>query len=64
MGDHATHPEIGEKMLQGIDFLTPALPIVRHHHERWDGKGYPDSSQARRSPWAHASSQCATRLTP
>jgi HD-GYP domain-containing protein (c-di-GMP phosphodiesterase class II) len=37
-----THPEIGEKMLQSIDFLTPALPIVRHHHERWDGKGYPD----------------------
>ena len=36
------HPAIGEKMLQGIDFLTPALPIVRHHHERWDGKGYPD----------------------
>ena len=36
------HPEIGEKMLQGIDFLTPALPIVRHHHERWDGDGYPD----------------------
>ena len=36
------HPEIGEKMLQGIDFLTPALPIVRHHHERWDGAGYPD----------------------
>ncbi|HYN36673.1 MAG TPA: HD-GYP domain-containing protein, partial [Actinomycetota bacterium] len=37
-----SHPEIGEKMLQGIDFLTPALPIVRHHHERWDGNGYPD----------------------
>ena len=37
-----THPEIGEKMLQSIDFLAPALPIVRHHHERWDGTGYPD----------------------
>lgn len=37
-----SHPEIGERMLQGIDFLTPALPIVRHHHERWDGGGYPD----------------------
>jgi HD-GYP domain-containing protein (c-di-GMP phosphodiesterase class II) len=36
------HPEIGEKMLSGIDFLGPALPIVRHHHERWDGAGYPD----------------------
>ena len=37
-----SHPEIGERMLQGIDFLHAALPIVRHHHERWDGTGYPD----------------------
>lgn len=36
------HPLIGERMLQGIDFVGPALPIVRHHHERWDGNGYPD----------------------
>ena len=37
-----SHPLIGETMLRGIDFLTPALPIIRHHHERWDGAGYPD----------------------
>jgi HD-GYP domain-containing protein (c-di-GMP phosphodiesterase class II) len=37
-----SHPQIGERMLQGIDFLSCALPIVRHHHERWDGSGYPD----------------------
>jgi HD-GYP domain-containing protein (c-di-GMP phosphodiesterase class II) len=37
-----THPEIGERMLKNIDFLASALPIVRHHHERWDGGGYPD----------------------
>nr|MBA2599787.1 HD domain-containing protein [Actinomycetota bacterium] len=36
------HPLIGERMLRGIDFLRPALPIIRYHHERWDGKGYPD----------------------
>ncbi|MDQ3645811.1 MAG: HD domain-containing protein [Actinomycetota bacterium] len=36
------HPVIGERMLHGIDFLAPALPIIRHHHERWDGSGYPD----------------------
>jgi HD-GYP domain-containing protein (c-di-GMP phosphodiesterase class II) len=36
------HPLIGERMLKSIEFLSPALPIVRHHHERWDGKGYPD----------------------
>jgi HD-GYP domain-containing protein (c-di-GMP phosphodiesterase class II) len=38
-----SHPLIGERMLNGIDFLTPALPVIRHHHERWDGGGYPDS---------------------
>jgi HD-GYP domain-containing protein (c-di-GMP phosphodiesterase class II) len=37
-----SHPGIGARMLRGIDFLSPALPIIRHHHERWDGAGYPD----------------------
>jgi HD-GYP domain-containing protein (c-di-GMP phosphodiesterase class II) len=36
------HPTIGERMLRPIEFLAPALPIIRHHHERWDGGGYPD----------------------
>jgi HD-GYP domain-containing protein (c-di-GMP phosphodiesterase class II) len=36
------HPAIGEQMLRPIDFLSSVLPIVRHHHERWDGGGYPD----------------------
>ena len=36
------HPVIGVDMLKGIDFLEPVLPLVRHHHERWDGNGYPD----------------------
>jgi putative nucleotidyltransferase with HDIG domain len=35
------HPELGFKMLKDIDFLQDALPIVRYHHERWDGSGYP-----------------------
>ncbi len=35
------HPEIGFQILQGIPFLEPAFAIVRHHHERWDGAGYP-----------------------
>jgi GAF domain-containing protein len=37
-----THPALGEQMLREVEFLKPALPIIRHHHERWDGSGYPD----------------------
>lgn len=35
------HPVQAETMLAGISFLRRSLPIVRHHHERWDGRGYP-----------------------
>jgi len=45
-----THPQIGERMLQGIDFLSQALPIIRHHHERWDGRGYPDGLDGEEIP--------------
>jgi putative nucleotidyltransferase with HDIG domain len=37
-----THPEVGEQILRPIQSLQSILPIVRHHHERWDGSGYPD----------------------
>jgi putative two-component system response regulator len=37
-----THPVIGDKLLEPLDLLAAARPIVRHHHERWDGLGYPD----------------------
>ncbi len=37
-----THPEISDKILQSVTFLDDVLPVVRHHHERYDGKGYPD----------------------
>ena len=36
------HPEIGAELLRNIPYLEAAIPIVRHHHERWDGSGYPD----------------------
>jgi putative two-component system response regulator len=36
------HPEIGDRMLASLALLEPVRPIVRHHHERWDGSGYPD----------------------
>jgi putative nucleotidyltransferase with HDIG domain len=45
-----THPEIGEHILRPIQSLHAVLPIVRHHHERWDGTGYPDGLSARAIP--------------
>jgi putative nucleotidyltransferase with HDIG domain len=36
------HPEVGAEILHHIDFLDEAKTVVRHHHERWDGDGYPD----------------------
>ena len=44
------HPVIGVDMLKGIDFLDPVLPLVRNHHERWDGNGYPDQLHADEIP--------------
>jgi diguanylate cyclase (GGDEF)-like protein len=36
------HPVLGAQMLASIEELAPAAPVVRHHHERFDGRGYPD----------------------
>jgi len=36
------HASIGAEILSAIDFPYPVVPIVRHHHENWDGTGYPD----------------------
>lgn len=35
------HPEVGALMIRDIPYLAPAIPLVLHHHERWDGTGYP-----------------------
>ena len=45
-----THTEIGDKLLEPLDLLAGARPIVRHHHERWDGAGYPDGLAAEDIP--------------
>jgi putative nucleotidyltransferase with HDIG domain len=49
-----SHPVIGEQILRPLDFLAEARPIVRHHHERWDGGGYPDGLQSEKIPRAAA----------
>lgn len=37
----SSHPEAGVQVLRGLDFLAEATPAIAHHHERWDGRGYP-----------------------
>jgi putative nucleotidyltransferase with HDIG domain len=36
------HASMGARILTAVDFPYPIVPIVRHHHEQWDGRGYPD----------------------
>lgn len=35
------HPTVGAEILDSVQFPYPVVPIVRHHHEKWDGSGYP-----------------------
>ncbi len=44
------HPVLGEAILAGFKRLSGLLPIVRHHHERLDGTGYPDGLRAEQIP--------------
>lgn len=44
------HTIIGADMLSNVDFRYPVVPIVRHHHERWDGRGYPDGLKGEAIP--------------
>jgi diguanylate cyclase (GGDEF)-like protein/putative nucleotidyltransferase with HDIG domain len=44
------HTTVGAQILARVDFPYPVVPIVRHHHEQWDGKGYPDGLQGEQIP--------------
>jgi len=42
MSEMRKHPEIGASMIKDIPYLLPAIPMIKYHHERYDGKGYPE----------------------
>jgi len=44
------HASIGADILSSINFPYPVVPIVRHHHENWDGSGYPDGLKSTQIP--------------
>jgi diguanylate cyclase (GGDEF)-like protein len=44
------HPEVGRRLLESVMRLRSALPAVVHHHERWDGGGYPDGLKGEEIP--------------
>jgi putative nucleotidyltransferase with HDIG domain len=44
------HPVTGEEILRPVERMRGVAHILRHHHERWDGKGYPDGLVAERIP--------------
>ena len=46
------HPLIGAQIVRGIEFLREATEVVRSHHERWDGRGYPDGLAGGQIPLA------------
>jgi len=44
------HPIVGAEILEQVDFPYPVVPIVRAHHEKWDGSGYPNGLQGEAIP--------------
>jgi diguanylate cyclase (GGDEF)-like protein len=45
-----THPEVGRRLIENMPFLSGAVPVVYHHHERWDGTGYPEGLRGENIP--------------
>ncbi len=45
------HPELGHRILKGVRQLQHVLPVVLHHHEAWDGSGYPNHLVGTDCPW-------------
>lgn len=46
------HPDLGVEIVKSLDLGAPALDVIRHHHERWDGTGYPSRLAGEEIPLA------------
>lgn len=46
----AKHPRKGIELLKNLEILKPAIPIILHHHERYDGQGYPSKLRKEKIP--------------
>ncbi|MFB3885348.1 MAG: diguanylate cyclase [Thermodesulfobacteriota bacterium] len=44
------HPQLGTNIIRPLHFLRGTIPFILHHHERWDGKGYPDGLKGKEIP--------------
>ena len=44
------HPVVGAQIVAPFEFFARSTPLIRHHHERWDGSGYPDGLVGRSTP--------------
>ena len=53
------HAEIGANLCIQLNSIRDAVPIIRHHHERWDGSGYPDHLRGEDIPLVARVFQCA-----
>ena len=45
------HPDAGANILKPIKQFKDIIPAIRHHHERWDGEGYPDGLKGEEIPF-------------
>lgn len=45
-----THPRVGAEAVEDVEGISANIDVVLHHHERWDGKGYPDGLKGKESP--------------
>ena len=58
------HPTVGGDILKRVNFPYPVEDIVRYHHEKWDGSGYPKGSKPKRSRSSRASFPSSISTTP